>query len=299
MLDTVLEHPIWCILGILCLTGIGLSQVVDLRTGEPRLTLDSSTSSLLPDDDEHRRYLDHLGSLFDTGETLLIALVTEDVFTSENLSRIQRISERLEAHDLVLSVSSLATALNIRGDDGELLIEPFFDEVPDDDAGLADLRARALADPIYAGNLVSEDGRISVIAVRLLEVPDQELIDSGLDGDVDAIVEEERGDVEVWISGGARIKAELSRLMLADLSFVLPSALALMGLVAFLSFRTLRGVAIPMLTVLLAVVWTMGFVARFYGQLNQVTVAAPPVLLVVGFAYSIHLLSAYYGALRR
>ena len=98
MLDAILEHPIWCILGILCLTGIGLAQVVDLRTGEPRLTLDSSTSSLLPDDDEHRRYLDHLGSLFDTGETLLIALVTEDVFTSENLSRIQRISERLEAH---------------------------------------------------------------------------------------------------------------------------------------------------------------------------------------------------------
>ena len=299
MLRVVIEHPVWWILATVALTSLALVQIVDPLTGTPRLLLDSSTASLLPEDDEHRRYFDRLGTLFDTGETLLIAVVADDVFTPENLERIQRITERVETNDFVLTVSSLSTALNIRGSEGELLIEPFFEDVPTTPDAIAALRARALADPIYAGNLVSRDGRISVIAVRLMEVSDQELIDNRVDEAITAILEEERGDTRIWVAGGARVKAELSRLMLADLAFILPVSISLMGLVAFFSFRTIRGVVVPLATIALAVTWTMAWIARAHGQLNQVTVAAPPVLVVVGFAYSIHLLSAYYGALRK
>jgi hypothetical protein len=119
-----------------------------------------------------------------------------------------------------------------------------------------------------------------------------------VDERIAAIVEEERGDAEAWITGGAHIKAELVRLMFHDLTFIVPIAASVMGLIAFLSFRTFRGVAVPMATVGISILWTLAFMALFYGTLNQVTTAAPPVLLVVGFAYSVHVLSAYYDALR-
>ena len=42
------------------------------------------------------------------------------------------------------------------------------------------LRARALSDPIYSGNLVSRDGRASVVLAYVTDVPEREYIDAGL-----------------------------------------------------------------------------------------------------------------------
>jgi predicted RND superfamily exporter protein len=281
---------------VLCL--LAAAAIVDPRTREPRLYLDPSLDSLLPAEDAGRLFYQRIKGLFEGGETVLIALGNEDVFETEPLERVRRISERIEELDSVHHVSSLSTALNIRGEEGELRIRPFFDEVPEDAEGLADLRRRALSDPIYAGNLVSGDGRVALVSVQLLDLPERELIENGVDERIAAIVEEERGDAQVWITGGAHIKAELVRLMLHDLGFIVPICALVMGLVAFLSFRSFRGVAVPMATVGLSILWTLAFMALFYGTLNQVTVAAPPILLVVGLAYSVHVLSAYYDALR-
>jgi predicted RND superfamily exporter protein len=68
--------------------------------------------------------------------------------------------------------------------------------------------------------------------------------------------------------------------------------------VAFLSFRTLRGVVLPLATVGISVLWTIAFAALTIGSLSVVTIAAPAILTVVGFAYAIHVLSAYNDVLR-
>jgi predicted RND superfamily exporter protein len=57
-------------------------------------------------------------------------------------------------------------------------------------------------------------------------------------------------------------------------------------------------VFVPLLTVGVSLLVTLAWTAAVYGELNQVTVAAPPELIVVGFAYSIHVLSAYYDSIR-
>jgi predicted RND superfamily exporter protein len=294
----LVSRPIWVIALVLLVTAFSVTRMVDLRTGLPRIQLDPSTDSLLPSDDPGRHYYERIKQIFDSGETMLVAMVSDDVFTSQNLQRLQRMTERFEELDLAARVSSLSTALNIRGSEGELVVEPFFEDVPTDAAALADLRRRALADPIYSGNLISEDGRIAVVAIYLMDVPEQELIESGIDEQIASIASEESGPNEVWISGAPRVKAEMTRLMLSDISQVIPLAGLIMSLVAFVSFRTLRGVLVPLLTVGLSMAWTMAYVASMFGTLNQVTVAAPPIMLVVGFAYSIHILAAYYDVIR-
>ena len=298
ILGRVLTHPRTTLAIVFAATVLSALLMIDVRTGQPRIDIDSSTDSMLPKHDEGRVYFERIKSLLDSGETTLVALSSDDVFTAESLQRIQAISERLEGLEQVERVSSLSTALNIRGEDGSLLIEPFFEDVPEDAAGLADLRRRALSDPIYAGNLVSKDGRVSVIAVTLLDLPEKEIQDSGIDERIQRIAKEEKGNLEVWVAGGAHVKAEMHRLMLRDLGVTTPLSVLVMSLVAFLSFRTVRGVLIPLLTAGISILITMSFVAVVFEQLNQITIAAPPIMLVVGFAYSIHVLSAYYDAIR-
>ena len=50
------------------------------------------------------------------------------------------------------------------------------DEVPEQPAELAALRARAMGDPLLRRNLVGEDGHAAGISVRFREMSDREFI---------------------------------------------------------------------------------------------------------------------------
>ncbi len=299
VLIAVPRHPLWALAAVVGLSLVALLHLVDLRTGHPRLLLDPSVDSLLPANDPGREYFEEIKLLFNAGDNALIALATDDVFTSANLERIRRISEQIEVLDQVDYVSSLSSALNIRAEGDEIVTDPFYERVPTDAAALAELRARALADPIYAGNLVSRDGRIAVIAVQLLDISEQELISSGFDAVIAEIAERERGDAEVWLSGSIHVKSELNRLLLEDITLIVPIQLLLIAVIALVSFRTLRGLAIPLFTIGIAALWMLACLAAAVGTLNQVTVAIAPIVIVVGFAYALHVVSAYYDVVRK
>jgi predicted RND superfamily exporter protein len=283
---------------VLLLTLAAATRIVDVRTGELRIDFDPSTNALLPQEDEGRAFYDRVRRIFGNDETILVALVDDDVFTAANLRSSARISERIAELDGVHHVTSLANALNIRSVDGELVIEPFVEDVPDDPAALAEIRRQALGNPIYSGNLVSGDGRIAAILVYLMDMPEREFLARGLDREIRRIAEEERGTASVWITGSAYVKAKMSRVLLDDLLRTLPLASAALVLVSFLSFRRLLGALVPLAAVGIALVWTLAFLALLGESLNVITVVLPPLILVVGFAYSVHVVAEYYDLLR-
>lgn len=275
-----------------------LSVLVDIQSGKPRLELDPSVDSMLPRHDEDRNYFEKIRAVFPGGDAVLVALEDDDIFTTDNLARIQAISDEIESLEQVQRVSSLSRALNIRSSEGNLLIQPFYEAVPETQEALDDLRQRALSDPIYAGNLVTTDARLTVIAVYLLDIPEKELLASRVDEHIAEIARKHWTHSEVHVTGSPHIKAEMSRAMLHDLAVIVPLALIVMAIMAGVSFRTPRGVIIPILTLAVSVILTLVFVALYYGTLNQVTVAVPSLLVVVGFSYGVHVLAGYYDVLR-
>jgi predicted RND superfamily exporter protein len=295
----VLNRRPWLVvlaMGALCLAAA--TQIVDFATGQPRLLVDTSVGSLIPQDDEGRRFYDRVKELFGTDDTILVVLVDDDVFRFENLERVQRLTERFEELESVYRVSSLANALNIKSAGDELDIRPFLDDLADDPDELARIRHNALNDPIYAGNLVSRRGTASVIVVYPMDMTERELIERGVSERIGQIAREEAGDAKIWITGGSHVKSELNRLILHDLTHVIPVAILVVIMVGFLSFRTLPGALIPLSVVLIAIILTLGLISLTVGSLNVVTTIVPTLLVVVGFAYAIHVISAYYDALR-
>ncbi|MBW2667520.1 MAG: MMPL family transporter [Deltaproteobacteria bacterium] len=284
----------WLLVLVAAITFAGAAQIVDPVSGRVRLTVDPSIDAMLPEDDAGRKYYEHIRRLFGNDETVLVALITDDVFSRENLDRVVRMTKRIDALTAVHHVVSLATALDVRSIDGAMEIIPFLESMPTDAEERVALRDRVLANPVFAGSLVSKDGRATVLSVNLRDLPERELVESGLIPDIKRIVSEERGEVSVWVTGGLFAKAETARLMLEDIRRTLPLAIAIAMLVAWASFRSLRGVLIPTATVLIAVVWTLGSIAAMEVPLNLLTVIIPTLLLVVGFAYAIHIVSEYY-----
>ena len=268
--------------------------MVDPGARELRLQIDPSVNRLLPAKDEARRFYDRSRRIFGSDEQLVVAIASDDLFSSESLRRVKRLGSRLAELDGVERVLSLFTALRFHGAEEDLAIEPFITEIPEDREGIESILRSVLEDPIYGGNLVSRDGRATALLVYLEDMPEAEFIKSGLDARIAELAAQEAGEAEVWIGGVPHVKMATSQVLLSDLMRVVPLGFALLAIVAALAFRTARGVIVPLTTILIANTWTLATMASLGYALNLVTIVVPVLVQTIGFAYAIHVVSAYY-----
>jgi predicted RND superfamily exporter protein len=292
------RHARPILLLVTVLTVLSIVQLVDLETGTSRIDVDASADRLLPEEDESRKFYDHVRRLFGSDEIVLVALVTDDVFTRENLARVERMTRRIQELNGVHHVLSLANAVNVRGVEDGLEIAPFLSGVPEDPAELERVRNEVLSNPIYAGSLVSRDARTTALLVYFMDMSNREYLESGLDERIVELAQEESGDADVWITGGPHIRVESARILLREVGTIPLLILMALGGVLALGFRTVRGVVIPLVTIAVAVSWTMALVVWMGYALNGVTVLVPALLTTLGLSYSVHVVSAYYEEVR-
>ena len=221
-------------------TLLALTGIVDPSSGELRLVIDPSTNRLFPKDDPDREFYEFVRKLFGSDETMLVALSGDDIFTTDQLNRVKRMTERIEALPEVHHVVSLTTALNLTGNDDEIEVRRFVTEIPDDPEALRRLREEALGNPIYAGNLVSLDGRTTALLIYFRNFSDADFIEGGIDERISAITAEEAGDATVWITGGPHIKVAQFHYQNRDILRSLPLILLCLAVVLGVAFRTAR-----------------------------------------------------------
>lgn len=294
----VAHHP-WAVLAALALvTLVALQGVVDLRTGRLRIAVDPAIDRLLPDRDEERLFYDRARELFGGDEFVLLVLECGDVFTPATLATLQRVTRRIEAEPFVGRVVSLANAVDVEGREDEIRIGPFYETPPEDPAELARLRARVLAHPFYGRTLVSPDGQAASVLVFFADdISDRELVEGALSTRLAALAREESGGLPVEVTGTPHVKVELSRTIVGELGFILPGILGVAALMCVIAFRTLRGVVLPLGTILIAVLWTLGAMGWSGSPLSLVSNIVPALIITLGFAAAIHVVSEYYEAL--
>jgi predicted RND superfamily exporter protein len=195
---------------------------------------------------------------------------------------------------------SLTEAPIVRSIEGDLVVEPMVPrEIPSSRRELDALRREALADPLFAGTLVGRDGDAAALVVSLHEISNRDYLESGLDDRIAALAEATAGDAaEVWMTGGPHLYVESARVLLADTVRLPALILGALAVVLAVSFRTLRGVWVPLATIVIAVVWTLAGVAVVGQPLNAVTTLVPGLLTTLGLAYAVHVTTGYYDAAR-
>ncbi len=295
----LISHRPWLVLcALVALTLLAAVPLVDWEHRRLHLEIDMSTNRLLPQNQPGRTFYDYVRKAFGSDETMVVALAADDVFTHDVLSRIARVAERLARVEGVHHVVAITNVANVRGTEDGIDVRPFVKEIPSDPAALAALKREALENPIYAGNLVSKDAKTAAIVVEFLDFSDSDFIDKGIDDQIDRIAREEAGPVEVYVTGGPHLKVAQVRYQLGDLRDSLPLVVGALAIVLALSFRTVRGVVLPLLAVSVSLIWTLGFEAWLGNELTITTVLVPPMLLIIGVAYSVHVVSEYYDVMR-
>ncbi|GHV85661.1 antibiotic transporter [Spirochaetia bacterium] len=222
---------------------------------------------------------------------------TGDVFDPAFLSLVRDYVEKVEAIDIIDPVTSIVNADYITGDSESIVVEKLlgndFSGTPEE---IAVLKERLLSWDMYKRALISDDFSSTQILVPM-NVPTD---DAGKPEVVDSFIrvrdiarEMFAGQAEVYVTGIPVISATINEAVRSDLILLVPLVLAVVLLILFFSFRRLSAVVLPLLTVAVAAIWSMGAMPLFDIKLSVISTVLPVILVAVGSAYGIHVITHY------
>ena len=278
----------WIILAAALLLTVGLGFYAW------RIRIESSFESVLPRHDPEVAYYEQIRQTFGSDEIAVVGLRTDDLFAPATLEKVHRVTvalEKLEGVEGVLSLTNTPdVAANVYPRPPRLL--PRIPPTPED---VAALKARLVEVPFYRQNLVAEDWHGTAINVFLKPLSDTEYEALRIDERVAAILDAERTPTDRFhFTGASHVTRAAVAMMRADVLRFTPMAIAFVLLTLWISFRTKRGVLLPFLAVVMALVWTLGIMVLTGHAITLGTFVLPPLLVIVGSSYAIHVMARYY-----
>lgn len=257
----------------------------------PKARFDNAVEVWFVDDDPalvaHHKLLD----TFSSDELIVIGIEAPDVFAPEVLDKIERITRAVEEAPHVEKVFSLTNIEAITGEDDMLEVGELID-FPLDPSALPAVRERALANELYVGNVVSARGDFTCIIARIPHYGDQFDYKVETVTAVREILAREKGD-RFFLSGGPTLDEQFYYNSERDTAKTVALMLGLMVVVLWLLLRSVAGVAVTLITVVTATLWTIGAMILLGVRVNVVTTMLPPLLLAVGVADTMHVLVEY------
>ncbi len=295
-LQLVTSWPKLVIVLVVALTMGIASQMVKMQ-------IETDIEAFIPEGHQATLNNDRMKEIFGTPDLLWIGVIRDDggIYQSDTLKVIQDITERVRLLPGIvdMDVVSIATEDNIRGTADGMEVEPFMDVVPQDKAGLLALKKNIHDFDVFDGFIVAQDGTAAAI---LAEIETQELLaERGLDKfkvyeKVQAIVDEigKNRPEQFHVAGMPVAESTLGLYISEDLGLMMPLVFLVLAILLFFTYRSVRGIVIPLAVVLLSVMAALGIMAAVGVPMYPTTTMVPVTLMAIGVADAIHILGKYY-----
>jgi len=285
---------------------VGIIAVITVFLGLQlsRAELDNNNIRFLPDKNQARIISEYVDETFG-GQVMIMAGLErpyKTVFEKDFLRRIREFSQAVEKMDYIKSVNSIMSTQYITGDNESIVVS---DLVPEDFSGTAEeiteLKRRIASWDLFKGALVSDDLCATQILITLNAVTADFTRPEVLQGiePIRKIAEELfSGEAQVYFTGQPIVNEVISKSIISDNLLLIPLVVIVILAMLFFSFRRFTFVALPLLTVITAVVWTIGLAALLGIKLSVITTILPVILVAVGSAYGIHIVTHYMEDIR-
>ena len=300
--------------------------VVAIGSQLPSLKVDTTTEGFLHKTDPMRVEYDIFRDQFGRDEKLMIAVKTKNIFELNFLEKLDSFHHALE-NELpnIKAVDSLINARNTYGIEGELIVEPLIDRLPQNKDDLVKLKETVTNNSLYENSLYSEDFTMTTVTIDTetysSSVPPQETasldFDDSLDFDEDTpgeqrlyltdaendeiIAETQRimerysdSNFEIFLSGSAAIAGIFKQALMNDSVVFISLMMVVIMVVLFALFRRVSGVILPLACVTLTLIMTVSLMSIFSAPFTMATQIMPTFLLAVVTSASIHLLAVFY-----
>lgn len=283
--EIVIKFRIGIIIGTILLT---LFFGYSLRN----LTINPDIVSYFPKDDPVVELFNYIGEEYGGTQIAIVAIEADEIFQKDIIRNIQEITSDIQMLDGVSYVTSITNVLNMKDDEfGGIEIGKLIDEyeLPESLEELQMIKEYTLSKDMYSGRLISEDSKTSLIVCRL----DAEADKIQTAHQIKEIISKKDLTANVLYGGIPFQLIDLSNIMLNDINVLIPIISILIILALFFSFRSFRGVILPLVSVAFSTIWTLGVMSLLNIPLTVISNIIPVILMAVGSAYSIHVINKF------
>jgi len=229
--------------------------------------------------------------------SMVIVEAPGGIFDTDTLSHIDALEDELEDLPVVAEVDGPFNSKVMRGTETSINVSSVGPGggAPSTDNEIVAYREAVFGDRTLPDYVVSTTGTAVAIYVRPIDdvdmVPFAEAIES-------VTSRYETDDLAISIAGVPYMNLTLGRSMRRDLGLFLPLVIVAIVVVLYAAFRWRWGVLIPFAVVGLSVLWTVGLMAICSVPITVLSFILPVVLMAIGIADGIHVLSRYREATR-
>ncbi len=291
MSDKYKKYSYLALLFILIITVFSGSQAIKLR-------FDYDFEKFFPQEDDDLDFFTEYRQTFENdNDFVLFALKSESgIFDEQFLKKAQHFTDELKKLPHVREVISPLEAKYPKLDFsaiGDFQV-PYFHINNPSKYTVDSLFIAKTNDPIT--NVVSLENGVVVIVLKNKELINKDDSDE-LSTAINQLVEETNFD-EIYVIG--KILGQQLYIEIMKVEFGTFMAISIFILIVFLiiAYRSLWGIIIPMTTVMLSVVVSLGIMQLFGRPLNMMTTLLPVIMLVVGMSDVVHLVAKYLEEIR-
>ncbi len=309
--DTVTAKPLRFILLSLIIVGI-------LGIGIKNLTLEPDIKVLLPKKMPALKTFDKIEQLFGGVDTVYFCVTAKNgtVWDPHILSQIRGISKKLKTSPYIDQILSITEAKSISNKDDIMEVTNIVPEdmtlVRPEDVGK--IRDKVKANDMIYKRLISRDGKSALIVAsvnlhalvttsngrksyrlvqdkelceRVADQPDNPTLLNIMDKFADPAY-------KLTVTGFPYLRYNLWMQMASDLKVFLILGIIVMLAFLYASFRTLRGMLLPLIVVLLSVTASFGFMGWMREKITLPFVIMGPMLIAIAHNYGTQLIAKYY-----
>ncbi len=278
----ILKYRVVIIISTILITlGLGIN-LKDIK-------INSDVTTYLPESDEAVMLFKYIGQEYGTSWTAIVIVESDETFSKRTIENIYKITDTLRYVDGIEYVSSLTNILDIKTSEDGFEISRLIDEyaLPQTEQELKHLKEYTLSKDIYKGQLISNDGRFSLILCQISAEHDK----NKMAKEIKNIVKSFNFPEKFYFEGMPFQVQSIMQFVIDDLIVLTPLIVVIILLTLYLSFRTFRSVLLPILAVGMGIIWTLSLMALFGIKLSPLSDALPVVLFAVGSAYGIHVVN--------
>ena len=292
--------------------------VAVLGIGIKNLTLEPDMKVLLPENMASVRTFDRIEQLFGGLETVYVSVTAKNgtIWDAHILSRIHEMSKKIKTSPNVDRILSITEMKSISNKDDIMEVSSIISEnateiKPEDVAGI---RNKVKENDLASKRLISPDEKSALIVAQInmhvqetkpdgtkttCIVQDKEFCEPTPDNPdkptfVNIMNQFADPAYKITISGFPFIRYNLWLQMAADLKVFLVLGVVVMLAFLYASFRTLRGMLLPLIVVLLSVIASFGFMGWMKEKITLPFVIMGPMLIAIAHNYGTQLIAKYY-----
>ena len=311
------KHPRIIIAVCLVITAVMGFFLVDLQ-------MDNSVRQFLPQKDASYTRLNETEKKF--GSMIVIGVSIEDkngdILTPEDIEVVRKITDRCLEINQVEGIDSLTHIDYVCNQDGSISATQL---IPEDYTGSQediDALKQKLTEwsEMYNRVIINDNNSATQMQITVHSLTQEEKAEEAAAAkaehrkiftdaerqqkvleEVRAVVTEETAgysNLDFKIFGDPVVAENARKYMISDLLILIPVVVLVVLLSLYFSFKTLDGTLLPLISVCMATVWTMGLMALLGITFTLVSSVIPVALIAVGSAYGIHVLTHYYVALK-